>query len=191
MENPFDIAVEGALKALKAGEVILYPTDTIWGLGADATNEKAVDKILSIKGRPKEKSMILLLDDSTKLNRYIKQVPDVAWDIVDTATEPLTIIYPGAYNLPKSVIAADGTIAIRITSDPFCKLLIRKLNKPVISTSANISGKPAPSCYREISNEIISAVDYVVNLRKNENGCNKPSSIIQLGINGEIRIIRK
>lgn len=191
MDNPFDIAINESLATLRSGGIILYPTDTIWGIGADASNEKAMEKVLAVKGRPAEKSMILLLDDSAKLNRYIRQVPDIAWDIVDNATEPITIIYPGAYNLPKNCIAADGTVAIRITDDPFCKLLVKKLNKPLISTSANISGKPSPSCFREISETIISSVDYVVNLRRNENGCNKPSSIIQLGINGEIRIIRK
>lgn len=191
MEALFNDEVNAAVTILKSGGAILYPTDTIWGLGADATNEKAVQKVFEIKGRPAEKSMILLLDDGAKLNRYVKQVPDVAWDIMDAATDPITIIYPGAINLPPSVIAADGSIAFRVTSDPFCRLLIRKLNKPLVSTSANISGKPSPSCYNEIDPAVIKATDYVVNLRHNENGCNKPSSIIQLGINGEVRIIRK
>lgn len=183
--------LQKALEVLKNGGVILYPTDTVWGIGCDASNEKSVHRIFEIKKRIDSKSMIVLLDQDAKINRYIQEVPDIAWDLVECAVEPLTIIYPGANHVAKNLIAEDGSLAIRITKDPFCASLIQKLNKPLVSTSANISGNPTPKNYSEISSEIISAVDHVVNLRQEEQHFSKPSSIIKIGLHGQIEILRR
>jgi L-threonylcarbamoyladenylate synthase len=184
--------IANTIEVLKKGGVILYPTDTIWGLGCDATNEEAVSKIYKIKKREEAKSLIVLLDEDVKLNKYVRDVPEMAWDMVELSDTPLTIIYPDPYNLTKNVInAEDNTVGIRIVKDEFCRQLIRKFNKPIVSTSANISGEMAPTIFKEINPEIISSVDYVVNLRRQEKTVNKPSSIIKIGKNGEIQIIRK
>lgn len=183
--------LNNALKVLKEGGVILYPTDTVWGLGCDATNEKAVQKIIEIKKRADSKNFIVLIDNEIKLNKYVKDVPGVAWDLVESADEPLTIIYPGAYNLAKNVIADDGSVAIRVIKDEFCQKLINRFGKAIVSTSANISGEETPMNFSQISNDIIKSVDYVVNLRQDENKPVKPSSIIKIGTNWEIKIVRK
>jgi L-threonylcarbamoyladenylate synthase len=183
--------IKEALKVIKAGGVIVYPTDTIWGIGCDATNEKAVAKVFEIKKRCDSKSLIILLDDSSWLPVYVKEVPEIAWQLVDVAVEPLTIIYPQGINLAKNVLADDGSIAIRITADSFCKELIKQLKKPLVSTSANISGEPAPSCFDEINVELVKLADYVVKHRQHEKGTIKASSIIKVEVSGEIKIIRK
>ncbi len=183
--------LQGALEVLKNGGLILYPTDTIWGIGCDATRPECVEKIFALKQRQEEKSLVVLLDADVKLNRYLKEVPDLAWDLVEMATSPLTIVYPEARGLATNAIATDGSVAIRITDDPFCKELIRRFNRPLISTSANLSGKPSPRFFAEIETAILNGVDYVVNLRQDEKSPAQPSSIIKLGLHGEISIIRK
>ena len=183
--------IKKALNVLKSGGVILYPTDTIWGIGCDATNAEAVKKVYEIKQRSDTKSMLVLLDNPAYLSFYIEKVPDIANELIDVTDKPLTIIYPGAKNLASNLIAADGTIGIRVVNDDFCKKLISQFKKPIVSTSANISEKPSPSNFSEIDNAIIEAVDYVVEWRQDDYTKCTPSGIIKLGVNGEIQIIRK
>jgi L-threonylcarbamoyladenylate synthase len=180
-----------ALEVLKNGGVILYPTDTIWGLGCDATNEIAVQRIFDIKQRNDSKSMLVLMENPALLDRYVCEIPDIAWDLIEVATTPLTIIYPGAKNLAKNLVAEDGSIGIRIVSETFIRELIAKYRKPLVSTSANTSGQPAPLIFDEISEEIKNSVDYIVQYRQNDPIPGKPSAIIKLGTGGEIKIIRK
>lgn len=179
------------LQVLKNKGTILYPTDTIWGLGCDATCVEAVDKIFNLKNRPQGKNFILLLDHESRLQSYVKEIPEQAWELIEYSQKPLTIIYEGAKNLPPEVISDDGTVAIRITKDEFCKHLIAGLRKPLISTSANVSGKPSPGSFDEIDDEIISGVDYVVNWRRKEKNTSGASTIISLGQGGKIKFIRK
>lgn len=183
--------IKKALEVLKEGGTILYPTDTVWGIGCDATNKDAVAKVYKIKEREESKSLIVLLDNEQKLNKYLNDVPGVAWDLIEFTEKPLTIIYPGARGLAPNAIAEDGSVGIRITKDEFCKKLIYKFNKPIISTSANISGKPTPRNFSEIPDAIKKGVDYVVNYRQHEKNNPPPSTIIQLQMNGEFKIIRK
>lgn len=183
--------IANALQVLKKGGLILYPTDTIWGLGCDATNDEAVEKIFQLKERDASKSLILLIDNENKLNRYIKDIPEQAWDLIEFSTRPLTIIYDQGLNVSKKAIADNGSIAVRVTKDPFCKQLIYKFGKPIISTSANISGAPSPASFSEIDSRVLNGVDYVVNLRQNEKTGNQASVIIQLGAKGQIKFIRK
>lgn len=183
--------INNTLTILKNGGTILYPTDTVWGIGCDATNEKAVEKILAIKKRDTSKSLILLLHNENYLANYIKEVPPFAYDLIEMATSPLTIIYPDAKNLAPNVIAEDGSIAIRIVKEPFCYKLIESLKKPIVSTSANFSGVNSPRNFSEIEKELYAQLDYIVNLRRTENSINNPSSIIKLGLGGEIKIIRQ
>ncbi len=183
--------VKKALEIVRKGGIILYPTDTIWGIGCDATNNAAIDRIFQLKQRPDSKSMITLLDDSAKLIKYVKEVPPMAWDLVDNATKPLTIIYPDVVNLASGAIAPDGTAGIRVTGHEFCKNLIHKLGRPITSTSANLSGNPSPASFAEIDPDILHGVDYVVNLQKDETTPQQPSTIIKLGLNGTIQFIRK
>lgn len=183
--------IKKAVEILKKGGIILYPTDTIWGVGCDATRDDAVKKIYRIKQRKDEKSMLVLLDDANKLTKYAGTVPDVAWNILEVSNKPLTIIYPDAQNLAESLIAEDGSIGIRITMDEFCCKLIRSLGRPLVSTSANISGKPWPDNFKSIDEEIIRQVDYVVEFRQNETYRGKPSGIIKLGAGGEVKVIRE
>jgi len=183
--------IEKALRTLLEGGIILYPTDTIWGLGCDATNDEAVKKIYSIKQREDHKSMLVLVDHESRLRQYINEVPEIAFDLIDVSDRPLTIIYPGAKNLAPALIADDGSVGIRITSDPFCHKLIQRFRKPIVSTSANISGDPAPSNFSDIANAIIDQADYVVNWRRDDLSRSGPSSIIKLDNAGHIQIIRK
>jgi L-threonylcarbamoyladenylate synthase len=183
--------IKKALAFLKSGKVILYPTDTIWGIGCDATLPKTVDRIYKIKQRYESKSMIVLLDDAANLSRYVEKVPSLAYDLIEEYSEPLTIIYPKARNLAKNVIAEDGTIAIRIVKDEFCRQLISELGKPLVSTSANISGQPAPITFSKISDEIKKGVDYIVNFHQDVVIRTKPSTIIRMLENGEFEVIRK
>jgi L-threonylcarbamoyladenylate synthase len=181
--------IQNALKTLKEGGLILYPTDTVWGLGCDATNSKAVDLIYKLKQRIDSKALICLVADERMLKKYVKQIPEAALDIIDVSDKPTTIIYDDAQNLAPNLIASDKTIAIRIPDDEFCFQLLRKFNGAIVSTSANISGQPTPKSYKEISDEILKGVDYVVNLH-HEKICSKPSSIIKLSNNGLVKIIR-
>jgi L-threonylcarbamoyladenylate synthase len=183
--------ISKSLRVLKEGGIILYPTDTIWGIGCDASNKEAIDRIYELKQRPDSKSVISLLDDSSKLIRYVKEVPAMAWDLVENTTRPLTIIYPGVVNIAPNAIAPDGTAGIRITTHQFCRQLVRELGKPLISTSANISGNPSPASFSEIDQAILNGVDYIVNLPADESTPQRPSTIIKLGLDGTIQFIRK
>ena len=180
-----------AVEVLKQGGIILYPTDTIWGIGCDATNEEAVEKLYAIKQRDKEKSMLILLDNPVKLQTYIQEVPEIAWDLIDLTDKPLTIIFEGAKNLASNLINNDKTIGIRITSEDFSRELCKRFRKPIVSTSANIAGKSSPQNFNQIDPEIIDLVDYVVEYRQNEMFKQTPSSIIKLAANGSIEIIRE
>lgn len=176
---------------MNQGGVILYPTDTVWGIGCDATNEEAVRKVYEIKRRADSKAMLVLVDSSVKVDFYVQDVPDVAWDLIDLAEKPLTIIYDGARNLAPNLLAVDGSVGIRVTNEAFSKRLCQHFRKAIVSTSANVSGEPAPANFSEISDEIKAAVDYVVNFRQEDMGHPKPSSIIRLGQGGLIKIIRE
>lgn len=191
MANDMMDEVKKAVEVLRQGGVILYPTDTIWGLGCDATNETAVKKVYDIKRRAETKSMLVLIDSPAKLQAFVAEIPDMAWELIELTTKPLTIIYPGARNLASNLINDDNTIGIRVTEEAFSKKLCEMFRKPVVSTSANISGEKSPALFSEISKEIISQVDYVVNYRRDEDQPAKASSIIKLGVKNEIQIIRE
>lgn len=180
-----------AIEVLKNGGVILYPTDTIWGLGCDATNEEAVEKLYAIKQRERDKSMLILLDNSGKIQTYVQEVPPIAWDLIDLTDKPLTIIFDGAKNLATNLTNNDGTIGIRITEEDFSKELCRRFRKPIISTSANIAQEKTPHNFDQISQDLIDSVDYVVEYRQNEVSKHKPSSILKLAADGTIQVIRK
>jgi len=180
-----------ACEVLRKGGVILYPTDTIWGFGCDATQEDAVKRVYEIKRRSDSKSMLILLDSTTLLERYVDDLPEIALNLIECSDKPLTIIYSGAKNLASNLIAPDGTVGIRITQETFSQKLCRQFGKPIVSTSANFSGEPAPSNFSEINTEIFRLVDYVVNYRRNDTQKSKPSSIIRLDNNGVIKIIRE
>jgi L-threonylcarbamoyladenylate synthase len=183
--------IKNALDVLRKGGIILYPTDTIWGIGCDATSEEAVKKIYAIKEREDTKSMLVLIDEASRIPSYIDVMPEIAWDLIELTDKPLTIIYPGAKNLAKNLLLADKTVGIRVTGEAFTKKLIQRFKKPIVSTSANISGKKSPSNFSEIEEIIKNKVDYIVNFRQDDLLKYKPSSIIQLGIKGEIKIIRE
>lgn len=180
-----------AVETLRKGGVILYPTDTIWGIGCDATNEAAVKRIYDIKHRADSKSMLVLLDSAAKLPAYVDEIPDMAWELIDLTTKPLTIIYPQGKNMATSLLAADGSVGIRITEEKFSKDLCTKLRKPLVSTSANISGMPSALNFSEITQEIKDAVDYVVGYRQTDVQRPQPSSIIKLDKGNVITIIRQ
>ncbi len=183
--------IRQAVEVMRKGGVILYPTDTVWGIGCDATNAEAVAKIYKIKQRDDSKAMICLVDSEARLQRYVRDVPDVAWQLFECADKPTTVILDGAVNLASNLIAEDGSIAMRITAEPFSKELCYRFQKPIVSTSANISGEPTAQNYRDIAPEILEAVDYVCWARRQEHKPHKPSSIIRLGQRGEVEIIRK
>lgn len=183
--------INNALEVLRNGGVILYPTDTIWGIGCDATNADAVRRVYEIKHRADSKALITLVDNEAKISFYVRDVPNVAWDLIDYASRPLTIIYDGGRNLAENLMAEDGSVAIRVTREPFSRELCFRFRKALVSTSANVSGDPSPASFSEISEDIVSAVDYVVEARRNEKPQSCPSSIIKLGAKGEVKIIRK
>jgi L-threonylcarbamoyladenylate synthase len=191
MNEDIDAEIARTIKVLKDGGVILYPTDTIWGVGCDATNHKAVDKVYRIKNRRENKSLIILVNGFEMLGQYVDKVPDIASDLFDNINKPVTVIYDSARNLPKNVGGADGTIAIRIVKDEFCSRLISEFGHPVISTSANISGEAAPLVFSKISDTIKKQVDYTVQLYHDLFMQAKPSTIIRLSGNGDYKIIRE
>jgi L-threonylcarbamoyladenylate synthase len=180
-----------ALNVLIKGGVILYPTDTIWGLGCDATNQDAVEKIYKIKKRRESKSLIILVNGFTMLERYVRNIPDAAATILDVTDKPMTIIYPEGKNLAPGVCEEDGSVGIRICDDDFCNELITRFRKPIISTSANYSDTPSPSNFSEIEDEILRSADYVVRYRQTDINKKTPSSIIKIDDNGVIKIIRQ
>ena len=182
--------IEQAVKVLKEGGVILYPTDTVWGLGCDATNEEAVQKVFAIKRRSGAKSLVLLAADLDMVARYIKQIPSIAIDLVEVNDAPMTIVYPGAQGLAPSVVAEDGSVGIRIPQSEFCRALAWRFRRPLVSTSANISGEETPSCFAEIAPEIVSAVDWCAPRKFEAGATGRASQIIKLGLRGEVEIIR-
>ncbi|MDR2425342.1 MAG: threonylcarbamoyl-AMP synthase [Prevotellaceae bacterium] len=183
--------IKQAVEVLRKGGIILYPTDTVWGLGCDACNTSAVQKLFELKRRREEQSMIVLVSDENMLAQYVVEVPEIAWSLIEVANKPLTIIYSGATGLAPGVAASDGSAGIRIPKHEFCIKLLKTLRYPLISTSANISGAPAPRSLDEISDEIINCVDFTVPRSCEGRMTGKPSSIIKLGINGEVKIIRE
>lgn len=183
--------IKQALEVLKKGGVILYPTDTIWGIGCDATNPEAVKRVYEIKKRADSKAMLVLIDSPAKLNYYIKDVPPMAWDLIELTTKPLTIIYDGARNLAENLIAEDGSVGIRVTNEEFSRQLCFRFRKALVSTSANVSGEPSPKNFGEIADEIKLAVDYIVGYRQKEKEAGKASSIIKLGVSGQVKVIRE
>ncbi|WP_443702721.1 L-threonylcarbamoyladenylate synthase [Prevotella sp.] len=182
--------IKKAVEVMKKGGIILYPTDTVWGIGCDATNADAVAKVYAIKHRDDSKALICLVDSDARIQRYVRNVPEVAWDLLELAEKPTTVILDNAVNLAPNLIAEDGSIAMRITREPFSKELCYRFQKPIVSTSANISGEPAAQNYCDISEELINAVDYVCWSRRQEHKPHTPSSIIKLSENGEVKIIR-
>lgn len=192
--------LQEALRVLREGGVIVYPTDTVWGIGCDATNAEAVKKIYALKQREDSKSMLVLLDSPAKLNYYIADIPDSAWALLEVAdtdgneendeVKPLTIIYPNARNLAPNLVAEDGSIGIRITGEPFSKALCEQLRHPIVSTSANISGHPTAHFFHEIEEAILNGADYVCQFRRNDDCPHEPSSIIKINNDGSFKIIR-
>ncbi len=182
--------IENCIAVLKKGGLILYPTDTVWGIGCDATNPDAVDKVFKLKQRSDEKSLICLVHDFKMLNEYVENVPEVAYDILKFAKKPTTIIYDNPIRVAENIIAADNSLAIRVAKDEFCKKLIQRFRRPLVSTSANISGEKTPQSYAEIDPLILEGVDYVVNLQ-HEKKSGKPSAIIKLKNDGSVKVIRQ
>ena len=190
MKNEFGDDIRSALKTLRAGGVILYPTDTVWGLGCDATNSEAVKKIYSIKQRAANKSLIILVNSPSMLTRYVDNPPEVALQLAELAESPLTIVYDRGRNLAEGVASADGSVGVRICADPFCDELITALRKPLVSTSANISGSDAPAIFDEISEELKASVDYVCLWKQDDRSRAKASSVIRVSGNGVVKILR-
>ena len=190
-----ELDIKNAVEVLRKGGVILYPTDTVWGIGCDATNVEAVKRVYDIKQRDDSKALICLVDSDARLQRYVRQVPDVAWQLIDSLQDsdakPTTLILDGAVNLAPNLIAEDGSIALRITNEPFSKELCYRFQKALVSTSANISGEPAAQNFCDIDPRIVEAVDYVCWTRRQEHKPHQPSSIIRLRPDGEVTIIRK
>lgn len=190
MDEEIEIEIQKALKILKSGGVILYPTDTVWGLGCDALNVRAINKVYRIKQRPVSKSLIVLLDSFENLEKYVAQVPDIVEDLIGNIEKPVTIIYDHARNLPKNLISSAGTVAIRVVKNEFCRQLIKELGRPLISSSANISGETTPLVFSQISKRIIDQVDYVVELSHDQFNQAKASTIIRIYASGAYEIIR-
>ena len=182
--------IKRACEVMAAGGLILYPTDTIWGIGCDATNEEAVRRVYALKRRTDSKALLVLLDSEAKLPAYVTEVPDIAWDLIDVTDKPLTIIYPAARNLAPNLLAEDGSVGIRITREDFSKRLCERFRKPLVSTSANVSGEPSPATFAEISDVIKEGVDYIVRYRQEDTRAASPSSIIKLGAGGLFQLIR-
>ena len=183
--------IQKAVEVMRKGGIILYPTDTVWGIGCDATNSEAVAKIYKIKHRDDSKALVCLVDSDARLQKYVRNVPEVAWQLIDAVVKPTTLILDGAVNLAPNLIAEDGSIGIRITNEPFSKELCYRFQKAIVSTSVNISGEPAAQNFCDISEELLSAVDYVCFSRRQEHKPHQPSTIIKIGMTGEINIIRK
>jgi L-threonylcarbamoyladenylate synthase len=186
----FEEEVSVAVDALRQGKVILYPTDTIWGLGCDATNPKAIDRLFKIKHRKENKSIICLIDSDQRLKEYVKVIPSIAYDLIRNAANPISIVFPGGMNLAKNAISSDGSVCIRVTTNEFCISLVQKLGKAIASTSANISGEPTALFFNQISPEIINTADHIVGLFQDEIHLPKASTIIKIEANGQFEIIR-
>ena len=182
--------IHNAYEVIKNGGIILYPTDTVWGIGCDASNEEAVAKIYALKQREESKSMICLMNGEKMMYNVFKNIPEVAWEILDHSERPTTLILDNPKNVAKNIIADDNTLGIRLVKEPFCFKLMERMKRPLVSTSANISGQPTPMNFKEISQEIIKGVDYVVNLH-HDKVCKKPSAIIKLTLDSQVKVIRR
>lgn len=182
--------IKKACEVMQAGGIILYPTDTIWGIGCDATNEEAVQRIYELKKRADNKAMLVLMDSPAKLNMYVNDIPDIAWDLIEVADKPLTIIYPNAKNLANNLLGNDGSVGIRISNEEFSHKLCERFRKPLVSTSANVSGEASPANFSEVSDVIKNGVDYIVSYRQDDMSKALPSNIIKLGAGGLIQVIR-
>ena len=182
--------IQNCLNTLREGGIILYPTDTVWGIGCDASNPQAIQKIYDLKGRTSSKALITLVGSEVMLERTVINMPEIAWDLIESANRPLTLIYDEVKGIAPNAIAVDGSCGIRLAKDTFCQQLIQRLGKPIISTSANVSGEETPKDFRSISDTVLKGVDFVVNYRQNEVTSQKSSNIIKLKNNGEIKIIR-
>lgn len=191
MKNEFGTDLAAALKVLRSGGVILYPTDTVWGLGCDATNAKAVQRIFEIKQRSENKSLIILVNSVAMLERYVASPPEVALEMAELSERPLTVVYDSGKSLADGVASADGSVGVRICGEPFCDALIEALRKPLVSTSANISGSGAPAIFDEIGEEVKAAVDYVCLWRQDDRSRARPSSVIKVSGNGIVKILRE
>jgi L-threonylcarbamoyladenylate synthase len=187
----FEEDIRNSLKILKEGGIILYPTDTIWGLGCDATNNEAVKKIFRIKTRNEGKSLIVLVNSIAMLEKYVSQIPEIALELIEISDTPITIIFPKARNLASEIPADDGSVGIRVCTDAFCNELIGRFRRPIVSTSANISGEPSPSCFTDISGKIMLAADYTVEYKRDDRRKSVHSPVIKIEQNGVIKIIRK
>jgi L-threonylcarbamoyladenylate synthase len=186
-----DDAIRQAVEVLRSGGLLLYPTDTVWGLGCDATNERAVERLVRLKGKEEGQGLIVLLDDMSRIQRYTRQMPEVAWDLIELSVKPLTLVLDGGSMVADGVLGPERTIAIRVTKDPVCRELVRRLRKPLVSTSANPAGKPTPAGFSEISESLKTGVDYILPLRQSERKHPIPSTVIRLKADGQIRILRK
>jgi len=186
----FSTELNNCIEILAKGGLILYPTDTVWGIGCDATNEKAVQKVYRLKQREDSKTLICLVANDAMLEKHVEHVPDLAYDLMDLSTKPITIIYDAPKGIAKNLIAKNNTSAIRVASDKFCQYLINKFKKPIVSTSANISGQVTPKKFSEIDSAILKGVDYVVNLEPEQNFA-RPSAIIKLSTDGTVKVIRE
>ncbi len=182
--------IRKACEVMQAGGLILYPTDTIWGIGCDATNEEAVRRVYELKKRADNKAMLLLMDNPVKLNMYVSDVPDIAWDLIELAEEPLTIIYSHAKNLATNLLGEDGSVGIRFTKEEFSRRLCERFRRPVVSTSANVSGEPSPANFGEISDTIKQGVNYIVGYRQDDTAKATPSHILKLDVGGIVQVIR-
>ena len=191
MTEDIKYEVDAAVKALKEGDIILYPTDTVWGLGCDATRDASIERIFSLKQRDDSKSVIILVSDADMLCKYVRQIPPMAIDLLEVNDKPMTIIYPEGVGLSPKVIAEDGSVAIRIPQNEFCCEMIRAFGKPIVSTSANISGEATPECFAEINAGILDEVDHIVEPSLEETSTGRSSQIIKLGMNGEVKVIRE
>lgn len=183
--------LQKALHNLREGNLILYPTDTIWGIGCDATNEEAVQKVFALKKRQDSKSLLLLVENLGRLASYVSELPALAWDLIEMSEKPLSIIYDNAKNLAPAVIAEDGSVGIRVCNEPFVKALLQQFRKPIVSTSANVSGAIAPQNFSQISEEIKQGVAYIVQYRQEDTTHSASSAIVKLGVNGEVKVIRE
>ncbi len=187
----YDKDIKTAVDVMRRGGVILYPTDTVWGIGCDATNAEAVARVYEIKQRQDSKAMICLVDSEARLQRYVRNVPNVAWDIIELATKPVTVVLDNAVNLAPNLLADDGSVALRVTREPFSNQLCYRSQKAIVSTSANISGNPPASNYCDIDPVLLEAVDYVCTSRRQEKQPHTPSSIVRLRADGTVEVIRK
>jgi L-threonylcarbamoyladenylate synthase len=188
--DSLNVEIQNAFEIIQQGGIILYPTDTVWGIGCDATNPEAVAKIYKLKQRAETQSMICLMNGEKMMYNVFKEIPEVAWQIIDLSQNPTTLILDNPRNVATNIIASDNTLGIRIVKEPFCFKLMERMKKPLVSTSANISGQPTPIGFKDISPEIIKGVDYVVNLNRDKIG-GKPSTIIKLTSDSQVKVIRK